>query len=459
MPTWRPPGRASADAECVLEQVDRFREGDFRDRRARCRMAKTAVFPVCENIHRRAHPRRDARAGADRAGASRSEARELALRGRRECSISSGCSRSRCSCCATAQLIINELAPRPHNSGHWTIEGCVTSQFEQHVRAVCGLPFGGTGMLRPSAMVNLLGDVWSEGEPDWAAALAEPNVHLHLYGKREPRAEAQDGPPDRGRRDGRSGRGQRAKGARQSAVEMNTQIAATASPNERRRAVTRAVDLLRAGEVVALPTETVYGLAADALSAEAVVKIFETKERPRFDPLIVHLPELAWLERVAVIEEKVRPLVERLIAKFWPGPLTIVLPRREKVPPIVTAGLDTIALPDECASAFLGSGRALGRPLAAPSANRFGRISPTAAAHVHGGIIGTHSAHRGWRRDGARHRVDSGRGARERDRRSCAPGRSREMIWRSLVRFVFPPPAARNRRGNCRRIIVRKRRL
>lgn len=163
---------------------------------------------------------------------------------------------------------------------------------------------------------------------------------------------------------------------------MNTKIAATASPNERRQAVTRAVDLLRAGEVVALPTETVYGLAADALSAEAVVKIFETKKRPHFDPLIVHLPELAWLERVAVVEEKVRPLVERLIAKFWPGPLTIVLPRREVVPSIVTAGLETIALRLSGHPLFSEVVRALGRPLAAPSANRFGRISPTAAAHV-----------------------------------------------------------------------------
>ncbi|MDQ3545944.1 MAG: L-threonylcarbamoyladenylate synthase, partial [Verrucomicrobiota bacterium] len=125
---------------------------------------------------------------------------------------------------------------------------------------------------------------------------------------------------------------------------MTTQIAATATPNDKRQAVSRAVDLLRAGEVVALPTETVYGLAADALSAEAVVKIFETKKRPRFDPLIVHLPEMAWIERLAVIEEKARPLVERLMARFWPGPLTIVLPRRELVPSIVTAGLETVAL-------------------------------------------------------------------------------------------------------------------
>ena len=144
----------------------------------------------------------------------------------------------------------------------------------------------------------------------------------------------------------------------------------------------RAVDLLRAGEVVALPTETVYGLAANALSAEAVVKIFETKKRPHFDPLIVHLPELAWLERVAVIDERDRPLIERLIAKFWPGPLTIVLPRREIVPPIVTAGLETVAVRISANPLFAEVVHAFGQPLAAPSANRFGRISPTAAGHV-----------------------------------------------------------------------------
>ena len=87
----------------------------------------------------------------------------------------------------SGQVLVNELAPRPHNSGHWSIEGCMTSQFEQHVRAVCGLALGPTDILRPAAMANLLGQVWQSGEPDWAAALAIPNVHLHLYGKREPR--------------------------------------------------------------------------------------------------------------------------------------------------------------------------------------------------------------------------------------------------------------------------------
>jgi len=84
-------------------------------------------------------------------------------------------------------LLINELAPRPHNSGHLTIDACDTSQFEQQVRAVCGLPPGSVELLRPAAMANLLGDVWSRGEPDWAAACALPGVHLHLYGKAEPR--------------------------------------------------------------------------------------------------------------------------------------------------------------------------------------------------------------------------------------------------------------------------------
>jgi 5-(carboxyamino)imidazole ribonucleotide synthase len=84
-------------------------------------------------------------------------------------------------------LLVNELAPRPHNSGHWTIEGCATSQFEQHVRAVCGLPLGSTQILHPAAMANLLGDLWQDGEPNWAAALAVQGVRLHLYGKHHPR--------------------------------------------------------------------------------------------------------------------------------------------------------------------------------------------------------------------------------------------------------------------------------
>ena len=85
------------------------------------------------------------------------------------------------------ELLINELAPRPHNSGHFSFDASVTSQFEQQLRAVCGLPLGTTDSLRPCAMANLLGDLWSGGEPDWSAALSFPNVKLHLYGKAQPR--------------------------------------------------------------------------------------------------------------------------------------------------------------------------------------------------------------------------------------------------------------------------------
>lgn len=85
------------------------------------------------------------------------------------------------------QLLVNEIAPRPHNSGHFTLDACATSQFEQQLRAVCGLPLGSTAQPRTAAMANLLGDLWTNGEPDWAAALAVPGLRLHLYGKREAR--------------------------------------------------------------------------------------------------------------------------------------------------------------------------------------------------------------------------------------------------------------------------------
>ena len=147
-------------------------------------------------------------------------------------------------------------------------------------------------------------------------------------------------------------------------------------------ATEEAVNLLRAGEVVALPTETVYGLAGDALRAEAVVKIFEAKDRPRFDPLIVHLPDRTWLERVAKIPTQEKELVERLADAFWPGPLTIILPKQPMVPDIVTAGLDTVAVRLSAHPIFGEIIRQFGGPLAAPSANRFGRISPTTGQHV-----------------------------------------------------------------------------
>jgi len=147
-------------------------------------------------------------------------------------------------------------------------------------------------------------------------------------------------------------------------------------------AVRRAVELLRGGEAVALPTETVYGLAADALRQEAVLKIFQAKSRPQFDPLIVHLPDVEAIGRVAIIDKVVRPLFERLLKQFWPGPLTFVFPRRAVISDLVTAGLNTVAVRLSAHPVFSEIIRTFGGPLAAPSANQFGRISPTTAAHV-----------------------------------------------------------------------------
>ena len=143
-----------------------------------------------------------------------------------------------------------------------------------------------------------------------------------------------------------------------------------------------AVELLRRGDVVALPTETVYGLAANALNPIAVAKIFEAKDRPRFDPLIVHLPNRDWLERIADVPARDRQLIGKLAERFWPGPFTMVLPKREIIPDIVTAGLDTVAVRLSVHSVFAEIVRKLDEPIAAPSANRFGRISPTTAEHV-----------------------------------------------------------------------------
>ena len=143
-----------------------------------------------------------------------------------------------------------------------------------------------------------------------------------------------------------------------------------------------AVELLREGEIVALPTETVYGLASDALNPIAVAKIFEAKERPRFDPLIVHLPSRDWLERIADVPEHNRQLISKIADRFWPGPFTMVLPKRQVVPEIVTAGLDTVAVRISAHPVFAEIIQQFGKPLAAPSANRFGRVSPTTAHHV-----------------------------------------------------------------------------
>jgi L-threonylcarbamoyladenylate synthase len=145
-------------------------------------------------------------------------------------------------------------------------------------------------------------------------------------------------------------------------------------------AIARAAALLRAGRLVAFPTETVYGLGGDAGSEAAVAAIFAAKGRPRFNPLIVHVPRLAEAETLAVFDARARDLA----ARFWPGPLSLVLRRREPsaLSLLASAGLDTVALRAPSHPVAQSLLAAAGRPVAAPSANRSGRLSPTAATHV-----------------------------------------------------------------------------
>ncbi len=148
--------------------------------------------------------------------------------------------------------------------------------------------------------------------------------------------------------------------------------------------VRRAAELILAGDIVAVPTETVYGLAADATDGEAVARIYAAKARPAFNPLIVHVPDLEAAERLAVIDADARVLA----AAFWPGPLTLVLPLRREagIAAPVTAGLGTVALRVPAHRAMRALLAATGKPLAAPSANRSNAISPTRAEHVAAGL-------------------------------------------------------------------------
>lgn len=147
--------------------------------------------------------------------------------------------------------------------------------------------------------------------------------------------------------------------------------------------VAEAAALIREGKLVAFPTETVYGLGANALDAAAVERIFAAKGRPRTSPLIVHV---ASVEMARELASEWPPAAEELARRYWPGPLTLVLPKRPIVPDIVTAGLPTVGLrmPDHAVALELI--RAAGVPIAAPSANRFTELSPSAAAHVPEGI-------------------------------------------------------------------------
>ena len=143
--------------------------------------------------------------------------------------------------------------------------------------------------------------------------------------------------------------------------------------------IIRARQLLQEGQLVAIPTETVYGLAANALNEKAVLEIFKAKNRPHFDPLIVHVAGIAQAETLATaFPDKAKALAR----KFWPGPLTLLLPKKEIVPDLVTSGLDTVGLrcPDHTLTLELL--KSLPFPLAAPSANPFGYVSPTTPQHV-----------------------------------------------------------------------------
>jgi L-threonylcarbamoyladenylate synthase len=144
----------------------------------------------------------------------------------------------------------------------------------------------------------------------------------------------------------------------------------------------RAAAIIRAGGLLAFPTETVYGLGANAFDAPAVARIFEAKGRPTFDPLIVHIAERADLSRLFTDDALVDPRITILADAFWPGALTIVAAARPEVPGLVRAGLDTVGVRLPRHETALALIRAAGTPIAAPSANRFGRLSPTTADHV-----------------------------------------------------------------------------
>ncbi len=166
--------------EAVLEGFVRF-EKEISVIVARGLDGSTAVYPVCENAHAN-HILDVTVAPANVSEAVAENARALAVRIAEAIDLA-GLLAVEMFLLPDGRILVNELAPRPHNSGHWSFDASVTSQFEQQLRAVCGLPLGSTELLRPAAMANLLGDLWVHGEPDWAAAAAMPMVKIHLYGK------------------------------------------------------------------------------------------------------------------------------------------------------------------------------------------------------------------------------------------------------------------------------------
>ena len=156
-------------------------------------------------------------------------------------------------------------------------------------------------------------------------------------------------------------------------------MSARVLPADSPQAIAEAASVIRGGGLVAFPTETVYGLGANAFDPRAVARVFQAKARPSFDPLIVHLAEASDLPRVAAVLD---PRTERLARRFWPGPLTLVLAKTDAVPEIVTSGLDTVGVRVPAHPAAHALLVAAATPIAAPSANPFGYVSPTTAAHV-----------------------------------------------------------------------------
>ncbi len=166
---------------------------------------------------------------------------------------------------------------------------------------------------------------------------------------------------------------------------MLTKVLKTNKHRPSKRVLQEAAEVLKSGGLVAFPTETVYGLGADAFNENAVVKIFEAKRRPLDNPVIVHISDMDMLKEVSTSIPK---RVGKLIGDLWPGPLTIVVPRSPKVPPAVSAGLDTVAVRMPAHNVALGLIRQLGSPIAAPSANLSGRPSPTNARDVYEDLNG-----------------------------------------------------------------------
>ncbi len=305
---------------------------------------------------------------------------------------------------ADGSLVVNEIAPRPHNSGHYSQNACDVSQFELQVRAMAGLPLTQPRQHSPAVMLNLLGDLWfREGAharpqtPPWAEVLALPGTHLHLYGKAEAKpgrkmghlnvtAATAEAPAPRPCRPPRCWASKPSERRTAQPLPTARHDPRRPAPRIHRRRRPRPAQRRAAGPA----DETVYGLAADAASDAAVAQIFAAKGRPSDHPLIVHVAGAAGIAHFA---SDVPPFAQALVDAFWPGPLTLILPRRPGMATAATGGQDSVGLRCRttrwhwpcCAPARRTTRPWAARPYRAwprPSANRFGRVSPTTAQHV-----------------------------------------------------------------------------